>query len=98
MIKIYIKNKMISLNKITSKGKALYLAYDQGLEHGPEMDFNDNNIDPLYILDIAKKGKYNGIVFQYGIAERCYKYYGFWSYWSCSWKKCMAVKRSFRNN
>ena len=65
--------KSLSLNKITSKGKALYLAYDQGLEHGPEMDFNDNNIDPLYILDIAKKGKYNGVVFQYGIAEKYYK-------------------------
>ncbi len=61
---------MISLNKITTKGKALYLAYDQGLEHGPESDFNDNNVDPLYILDIAKKGKYNGVVFQYGIAEK----------------------------
>jgi len=52
------------------KGKALYLAYDQGLEHGPEMDFNDKNINPFYVLDIAKKGKFNGIVFQKGIAEK----------------------------
>ena len=61
---------MVSLNKITTKGKALYLAYDQGLEHGPEMEFNDFNVDPLYVIYIAKRGKYNGIVFQKGIAEK----------------------------
>jgi class I fructose-bisphosphate aldolase len=60
---------MIKLDKITKKGKALFLAYDQGLEHGPT-DFNDKNVDPKYIIDIAKKGKYNGIVFQKGIAEK----------------------------
>ena len=60
---------MIKLDKITKKGKALFLAYDQGLEHGPT-DFNDKNVDPIYIIDIAKKGKYNGIVFQKGIAEK----------------------------
>ena len=31
---------MISLKKLTHKGKALFLAYDQGIEHGPT-DFND---------------------------------------------------------
>src|SRR3989338_9137820 len=61
--------KTPSLSKITTKGKALYLAYDQGMEHGPSHDFNDKNVDPLYILDIAKKGKFNGVVFQKGIAE-----------------------------
>lgn len=61
--------KDINLNKITKKGKALFLAYDQGLEHGP-VDFDDKNVNPKYILDIAKKGKYNGIVFQKGIAEK----------------------------
>ena len=60
---------MAPLKKITTKGKALYLAYDQGLEHGPT-DFNDKNVDPLYILKIAKEGKYNGIVYQKGIAEK----------------------------
>lgn len=61
--------KSISLNKLTTKGKTLFLAYDQGLEHGPS-DFNDKNVDPKYIIEIAKKGKYNGIVFQKGIAEK----------------------------
>ncbi len=64
---------MISLKKITTKGKALYLAYDQGLEHGPEHDFNDKNINPLYIIDIAKKSKYNGLIFHKGIAEKYHK-------------------------
>jgi class I fructose-bisphosphate aldolase len=60
---------MIKLDKITKDDKALFLAYDQGLEHGPT-DFNDKNVDPKYIIDIAKKGKYNGVVFQKGIAEK----------------------------
>ncbi len=64
--------KKISLSRITRKGKAIYLAYDHGLEHGP-IEFNDKNVDPLYIIDIAKKGKYNGVVFQKGIAEKYYK-------------------------
>jgi len=48
----------------------MYLAYDQGLEHGPESDFNDRNVDPLYILDIAKNGKFNAVVFHKGIVEK----------------------------
>jgi class I fructose-bisphosphate aldolase len=59
----------INLNKILRKGKALFLAYDQGLEHGPT-DFNDKNVDPNYIIEIARKGGYTGIVFQKGIAEK----------------------------
>jgi len=59
----------ISLNKITKEGKAFLLAYDQGLEHGPK-DFNDKNVNPEYIMDIARKGKFTGIIFQKGIAEK----------------------------
>lgn len=57
------------INKILKKGKALFLAYDQGLEHGPT-DFNDKNVDPGYILDIAKKGKFNAVILQKGIAKK----------------------------
>lgn len=60
---------MVKLNKILKKGKAIFLAYDQGLEHGPT-DFNDKNVDPNYIIEIAKKGGYTGVVFQKGIAEK----------------------------
>ncbi|MEK6934841.1 MAG: fructose-bisphosphate aldolase [Nanoarchaeota archaeon] len=59
------------LNKLLTKGKALFLAYDQGLEHGPS-DFNDKNIDPQYIVDIAEEGKFNALIFQKGIAEKYY--------------------------
>jgi fructose-bisphosphate aldolase, class I len=59
----------IKINKILKKGKALFLACDQGLEHGPT-DFNIKNIDPNYIINIAKEGKYNALIFQKGIAEK----------------------------
>lgn len=49
--------------------KSILLAYDQGLEHGPT-DFDDKNVDPGYILEIAKKGKYNAVIFQKGVAEK----------------------------
>lgn len=60
---------MIKLNKILKKGKALFLAYDQGLEHGPT-DFNDKSVDPKYIIKIAKERKFTGLIFQKGIAEK----------------------------
>ena len=60
---------MVDLSKITTNGKALFLAYDQGMEHGPT-DFNDNNVNPLYIIEIARRGKFNGVVFGKGIAEK----------------------------
>jgi class I fructose-bisphosphate aldolase len=47
----------------------MFLAYDQGMEHGPT-DFNDKNVDPLYIIDIARKGRFSGVIFQKGIAEK----------------------------
>jgi len=64
------KIKKINLGKIMKKGKALFLAYDQGLEHGPESDFNDKNVDPLYVIDIARRGKFQGVVFHKGIAKK----------------------------
>lgn len=60
----------VHIEKITTEGKALFLAYDQGLEHGPSSDFNDKNVDPLFVLDIAKRGKFNAVVFQKGIVEK----------------------------
>lgn len=53
-------------------GKSMLLAYDQGLEHGPSTDFDDRNIDPAFIMDVAVKGGFNGVVFQKGVAERFY--------------------------
>lgn len=61
--------RQIDLGKISAKGKSLLLAYDQGLEHSPT-DFNETNVDPNYIIGIAKGGKYNGLIVQKGIAEK----------------------------
>ncbi|MGA8857247.1 MAG: aldolase [Candidatus Bathyarchaeia archaeon] len=54
------------------KGKGILLAYDQGLEHGPSKDFNEKSVDPAYIIEIAEKGKFTGIIFQKGVAEKYY--------------------------
>jgi fructose-bisphosphate aldolase, class I len=54
------------------EGKSMLLAYDQGLEHGPSTDFNDKNIDPSFVMDLAVKGGFNGVIFQKGVAERYY--------------------------
>lgn len=60
---------MVDLIKISRNGHALFLAYDQGLEHGPT-DFNDESVDPENILKIATSGFYTGFICQKGIAEK----------------------------
>ena len=62
---------MVDLSKITKDGKALFLAYDQGMEHGP-VEFDDEDVDPNYILSIALEGGFNGVIFQKGVAEKYY--------------------------
>ncbi|MGC8567560.1 MAG: class I fructose-bisphosphate aldolase [Caldisphaera sp.] len=64
-------NYKSSLDKILANGKTMILAYDHGIEHGPT-DFNEKNVDPSYIMEIAEKGKFNAIVFQKGLAEKYY--------------------------
>ena len=51
------------------KKGVLYLAYDQGLEHGPS-EFNDKNVNPAKIIEIAQKGRYDAVIFQKGIDEK----------------------------
>ena len=53
------------------KDKALFLAYDHGFEHGPK-DLIGRSIDPEYILDLAVKRGYTGVILQKGIAEKYY--------------------------
>jgi fructose-bisphosphate aldolase, class I len=57
-------------------GTALFLPYDQGLEHGPR-DFFANPAagDPAYIARLAVEGRFNGIALQVGLAEKFY-----WNY------------------
>jgi len=54
-------------------GTALFLPYDQGLEHGPR-DFMANPAasDPRYIARLAVDGNFNGIAVQIGLAEKFY--------------------------
>lgn len=61
-----------SMRPFLRKGKGILLAYDQGLEHGPSKDFNEKSVDPAYILEIAEKGKFTGLIFQKGVAEKYY--------------------------
>jgi len=77
------------LDKITRNGKALFLAYDQGFEHGPT-DFNDENIDPQKVLQIADCGYFTGVILQKGIAE---KYY-----WKQGYKVPLIVKLNGKTN
>lgn len=54
-------------------GTAIFLPYDQGLEHGPR-DFmaNPQASDPSYIARLAAEGGFNGIAIQIGLAEKFY--------------------------
>src|SRR5580658_5878795 len=53
-------------------GKSIILAYDQGLEHGPSTDFDNRNVDPTFIVEMASKGGFNGLALGKGVAERYY--------------------------
>ena len=59
------------LNNFIPKGKAMILAYDQGLEHGPR-DFlkNRESINPLHIINIAREANFTGLVLHAGIADK----------------------------
>ena len=52
-------------------GTALFLPYDQGLEHGPRDFFaNPASSDPRYVLQLALEGGFNGVVLEIGLAQK----------------------------
>ena len=54
-------------------GTAIFLPYDQGLEHGPRDYFaNPAASDPAYVIKLALEGGFNGIAIQIGLAEKFY--------------------------
>ncbi|HEX6198332.1 MAG TPA: hypothetical protein VFZ37_20650 [Jiangellaceae bacterium] len=70
--------KKARLNRIlyqhgVGNGTAIFLPYDQGLEHGPR-DFFANPMasSPSYIAKLAVEGGFNGIAVQIGLAEKFY--------------------------
>jgi len=52
-------------------GTGMFLPIDQGLEHGP-LDFfaNPDAVNPIYQLELARRGNFSAIVFQPGIARK----------------------------
>jgi class I fructose-bisphosphate aldolase len=57
-------------------GTAIFLPYDQGLEHGPRDFFaNPAASDPRYIIRLACEGGFNGVAVQIGLAQKF-----FWDY------------------
>ncbi|WP_455284911.1 class I fructose-bisphosphate aldolase, partial [[Eubacterium] cellulosolvens] len=65
------KCRSMSMESFLIKNRGVLLAYDQGLEHGPT-DFDERNVDPAFVMKLAVAGRFNGIVFQKGIAEKYY--------------------------
>lgn len=57
------------MDRFMRNGKAIILAYDQGIEHGPT-DFDDRNVDPAYVVDIANRGRFDALALQKGVAEK----------------------------
>ena len=63
---------MNNTSKLLRNNHCLFLAYDQGFEHGPT-DFDEKSVDPKYILSIAHESQaYTGIIFHEGIARSYY--------------------------
>ena len=61
----------MSMDAFLLKSRGMLLAYDQGLEHGPT-DFDERNVDPAFVMKLASTGRFNGIIFQKGLAEKYY--------------------------
>jgi fructose-bisphosphate aldolase, class I len=70
--------KKVRLHRILRRhglgnGTAIFLPYDQGLEHGPRDFFaNPAASDPKYVIRLALEGGFNGIAIQIGLAEKFY--------------------------
>jgi class I fructose-bisphosphate aldolase len=61
---------------ITRDDKAIILAYDHGLEHGPvDFDANPASADPAHVFDVATHDAVTAIAVQKGVAEAYYPSY-----------------------
>lgn len=63
---------MSIIDRLSSHGKSIFLVYDDGFEFGP-MDFNEDSVNPEFVLSIAAQGGVHGVVLQRGLAERFYQ-------------------------
>lgn len=56
-------------NVLVGRKNLCILAYDQGFEHGPT-EFDEKNVDPEYILNIAREGGFDAVILHEGVAAR----------------------------
>ena len=66
---MYNLGKLTRLKRLEINGKFLFLALDQGFEHGPT-DFNERNLDPAFVLDVAAKSRVSAIILHKGLAQK----------------------------
>ncbi len=83
----YMKEVEKAMKKLETKGKTLFLAQDQGLEHGPE-DLDGPWINPDYVFKIAEKGEFDGFICQKGLAEK----------YASSYKTNLVIKVNGKTN
>jgi class I fructose-bisphosphate aldolase len=57
-----------ALKKLETKGKSLFLAQDQGFEHGP-YELEGETANPDYLFHIAEKSEVDAFICQKGLAE-----------------------------
>ncbi|HIQ50498.1 MAG TPA: aldolase [Nautiliaceae bacterium] len=58
------------MEEFLRNNRALILAYDQGIEHGPSDFLKNKGWDPEYILELAEKGPFTGVILHKGIVEK----------------------------
>lgn len=63
-------------NSLTEDGRALILAYDHGLEHGPSDLLGNPGEDPERIFELAGHDAVTALAVQKGLAERYYSGHG----------------------
>lgn len=63
-------------NSLTQDGRALILAYDHGLEHGPSDLLGNPGKDPEHIFELAEHDAVTALAVQKGLAERYYEGHG----------------------
>lgn len=76
-----------SVQRLSTDGKALYLAQDQGLEHGPK-ELSGSPLDPHHVFHIAEKGECDAFICHKGLAEK----------YSASYKSPIILKVNGKTN
>ncbi len=64
------------VNSLFTNKKTIFLALDQGLEHGPK-DFNTTTINPEYIFNLTKNNDFNALILQKGLAMKYRENYSY---------------------